>query len=317
MTGTLLSRGIGMTSIPTIVPLRSEITAEQLEALCPGDGVIYACDFYVTGAEKWKPEAGGLRSDRILNVDHHAPLERMDSPMTSTRLAAEHVRTAGIAEPGSHVVINHTDCDSVLSSAIMLGVLPSHDVLVEASVCADHTGKRNDIADLLQALDELRKGDRTAEQYAESVRNLRMLLETGEVLDPVAAVAVAMREQKRDAARALLDDFQHAEGVAFVECTREIDGAFFAHALEDAVVIMVAVPDALAPGNFVVKLRRGSAAPRGFSLHALEIGEWDDNYGGRTNAGSNKRGGGTTMPPAEYAERLRSRLREVLDDPMR
>ena len=316
MTGARLARKPAMTAIPTIIPLESEITAAQLEERCPGDGVIYACDFYVTGAEEWTPEAGGLRSGRILNVDHHAPLRRMDSPMTSTRLAVEHVWSAGTAEPGAHVVINHTDCDSVLSSAIMLGALRPHDALVEASVCADHTGRKNEIADLLQALDDLREGDRTAEQYVESMRNLSLFLQMGDVLDPVAAMAMAMREGKRDDARALVEQFEHGDGLAFATSDREIDGAFLVPHIEDAVVIMVAVRDDRSAGRWVMKLRRGRAAPRGFSLHELEIGEWDDNYGGRANAGSNKRGGGTAMPPDAYADRLRARLRQKLNGPV-
>ena len=301
-----------MTTIPTILPLRSEVSVEQLEERCPGEGTIYACDFYVTGAEDWEREPGGLRSGRILNVDHHARLAQMDKPMTSTRLAVERVRFAGIAEPGSHVVINHTDCDSVLSSAIMLGVLAPHRSFVTAAANADHSGRPNRIADLLQALDETRKGDRTVEQYAESMRNLRLLLETGDVLDPVAAAALAIRKSKRDDARALVDEFDVRDGLAVVRYEREIDGAFFVPLLPEAIVIMVVVPDMPVPGSNIVKLRRGPAAPRGVSLHDLEITEWDPNYGGRANAGSNKRGGGTTLPPADYAQKLRSRLRELL-----
>ena len=83
--------------------------------------------------------------------------------------------------------------------------------------------------------------------------------------------------------------------------------------MKDAVVIMLAVPDAGSPGKWMVKLRRGLAAQRGFSLQALKIEDWDTNYGARANAGSNKRNGGTTIPPGEYATKLRERLRELLN----
>ena len=315
MNGSRHAERARMTRQPTILPLRSTISADEIERHCPGDGVVYACDFYVTGAEQWTPEAGGLRSGRILNVDHHAPLARMDRPMTSTRLAVDRVRAAGVAEPGSWVVVNHTDCDSVLSSSIMLGLLEPDDDFVAAAVCADHTGKKNDVADLLQALDETRVGDRTPAQYVESMSNLRLLLQMGELLDPVAVVAVLMRERNRTDAKTLLERFDVRDGLAFARCDREIDGAFFVQPLKDAVVIMLAVPDARTPGNFVMKLRLGRSAPRGFSLHALNVVTWDPQYGGRANAGSNKRGGGTTMTPEEWAERLRSRLRELKGAP--
>jgi hypothetical protein len=103
------------------------------------------------------------------------------------------------------------------------------------------------------------------------------------------------------------------DGLAFARYDGEIDGALFSTRFEQAVVIMLAVPDARDPGSWIMKLRRGRAAPRDFSLHALNVGEWDANYGGRANAGSNKRGGGTTMTPEDWAERLRLRLRELLD----
>ena len=303
-----------MTRQPTILPLRSAISAQELQEHCQGDGAIYACDFYVTGAEDWTPEAGGLRSGRILNVDHHAPLERMDEPMTSTRLAVDHVRSAGVGEPGSWVVVNHTDCDSVLSSGVMLGVLPADDDLVAASASADHTGEPNEIADLLQALDETRVGDRTAEQYDESMRNLQLLLD-GEPLEPGAVAAVESRHRKRAEVDALVERAELRDGLAFAHYEGEIDGALFSTRFHEAVVIMLAVPDARTPGSWVMKLRRGRGAPRGFSLHALNVDKWDANYGGRANAGSNKRGGGTTMTPEEWAERLRSRLRDALDAP--
>jgi hypothetical protein len=315
MSGRRLAKPARIPTRLTILPLRSEISVEALEQACPGDGVIYACDFYVTGAEDWTPEAGGLRSGRILNVDHHAPLVRMDAPLTSTRLAVEHVRTAGIAESGSWVVINHTDCDSVLSSGIMLGHLEPDDDFVVASICADHTGRPNAVADLLQALDEKRTGDRIAAQYAESMTNLRLLLQTGELLDPAAVAAVLVRKGKRSDAKALLRRFDMRDGLAFARCDREIDGAFLVQPLKDAVVIMLAVPDLHAPGYWVMKLRRGRGAPAGFSLHDLRVSDWDREYGGRANAGSNKRGGGTTMTPEFWAERLRSRLRALLDAP--
>jgi hypothetical protein len=124
----------------TIAPLQPYTSAEELDELCPGDEEIFACDFYVTGAEDGVVEPGGLRLGRILNVDHHAPIARMEDEITSTMLAAEYLVAGGELEPDRRVVIHHTDCDSMLSSAMMLGILPPDPDLVNASVCADHTG---------------------------------------------------------------------------------------------------------------------------------------------------------------------------------
>jgi hypothetical protein len=314
VSGSSLAGEAGMTKLPTILPLRSAISVEELEGHCPGDDVIYACDFHVTGAAEWTPEAGGLRSGRILNVDHHAQLARMDYPVTSTQLAVERVRAAGAAEPGSWVILNHTDCDSVLSSGIILGVLPAGERFVDASVSADHTGEPNDIADLLQALDETRVGDRTVEQYEESMRNLRHLLD-GVPLEPSALEAVQTRQRKRSEVDALVERAELRDGLAFAHYEGEIDGALLSARFEDAVVIMLAVPDTRVVGSWVIKLRRGPGAPPGFSLHDLKVTGWDERYGGRANAGSNKRGGGTSMSPEDYAERVRSRLRARFGTP--
>ena len=58
-----------------------------------------------------------------------------------------------------------------------------------------------------------------------------------------------------------------------------------------------------------MKVRLGAGAPQGMTLQGLGIETFDPAYGGRWNAGSNKRGGGTTLQPAQYAERLRERTR--------
>jgi hypothetical protein len=57
-----------------------------------------------------------------------------------------------------------------------------------------------------------------------------------------------------------------------------------------------------------MKLRLGTRAPEGFTLHDLHMTDFDPAYGGRWNAGSNARAGGTTIPPARYAEEVRQRL---------
>lgn len=162
-------------SAPTILPLTNRVTAADVGRECPWEAPIYACDFPVEGAED-DGSAGGLRLGRILNVDHHGDVERMRRPITSTHLAYDHLKKHGPIEAASWVVINHTDCDSVLSSAMLMGLISAKQKFVAASRCADHTGEENPIADLLQALDESRRGRRTDDQYVESIRNLRLLL---------------------------------------------------------------------------------------------------------------------------------------------
>ena len=297
---------------PIFVPLRPYTDAAVLERRCPDAETIYACDFYVTGAEHGVPEAGGFRIGRILNVDHHAPHPRMEQPITSTGLAYEHLIAGGSADSASCVIIHHTDCDSILSSAMLLGQLPADPELVGASVAADHTGDENEIADLLQALDEGRRGDRTAEQYLQSLRAVEDL-RAGRPLGDVATEALARRRNRRDLALELRDRFDLRDGVAFAVSDHSIDSAFFPALVPEAAIIMVACPNVADPARWTIKLRLGESASRGVTLHSLGITEWDPLFGGRWNAGSNGRGGGTDKEPGEYAERLRASVKQAVN----
>jgi hypothetical protein len=295
---------------PTILPLRNRNTHDEVLAECPGTRPIHVCDFYLEGAETGDSVVGGLRTGRVLNIDHHAPVARMETrQVTSTALAYEYLSERPVAAPAAWVVINHTDCDSMLSSAMMLGLLPPTEELVEASVCADHTGAENAIADLLQAMDARRQGTRTEAQYLESLRNLE-LLRTGQPLEDGAECALALHRERRERAKRLVaaGTVRVDGGVALVELDEEIDGSFFVPLLPEATVIMLVTPHPSVPERRAVKLRLGANAPSGLTLHQLGVHEWDKNYGGRWNAGSSKRGGGSAIVPAEYASRVRSSL---------
>lgn len=300
-------------SRPIFVPLRPYTEPEALERLCPGAETIFACDFYVTGAEHGIEEKGGFRIGRILNVDHHAPHSRMERPITSTELAYDHLTAGAHADPASCVVIHHTDCDSILSSAMLLGLLPADPVLVAASIAADHTGEENAIADLLQALDEGRRGDRTVEQYLESLHAVENLC-AGRPLGDTATEALTHRRARRNLAQELKSRFDLRDGVALAISDRSIDSAFFPALVPEAAVIMVVSPNVANPDRWTVKLRLGKSAPPGLTLHSLRITDWDPQYGGRWNAGSDGRGGGTDIESALYASRLRARLHEATTD---
>ena len=305
-------------SAPTILPLTNVVTVADVARECPWESPIYACDFPLDGVED-DGSAGGLRSGRILNVDHHADVERMRGPVTSSQLAYEHLKTRGAIEADSWVVINHTDCDSILSSAMLMGLIEPKQKFVTASVCADHTGAENPIADLLQALDESRIGARTDEQYLESLRNLRLLLK-GKPLEAAGSASVALRRSRREKAERLVEEgtFNVTGGVAAAVLDEDLDSAFFAPLLPGAAVILTARRHPKQAERYVVKVRLGPGAPPGLTLHALGIRDWDANFGCRWNAGGNKRPpseselGGTELSPEEYAGHLCTRLSRAL-----
>ncbi len=276
-------------------------------------GEILACDFYIAGAEHGDPIPGGYRlGERVVNIDHHAPTARMAREISSTNLALDWRAANPNASAESRqaasqgvVVINHTDCDSILSSGIAscrLDALPAYG---HAALAADHTGEENAIADALQALEPWRNVDL-------SFATLRAV-ESGAPLPEQAREALARWGYKREcAAHYVAQGRVTSDGLlAFGILDGETDGIFFPPLLPDAVLILLAVPKPNEPARWVMKLRLGAAAPEGFTIHDLHMTDFDRAYGGRWNAGSNARAGGTTIPPAQYAEEVRRRLARV------
>jgi len=291
------------------------------------EGDLVACDFYVDGIELGEEVAGGYRLGRILNIDHHAPTPRMRRRISSTNLALEMIEVGGVPlGEDAVVVVNHIDCDSVLSSGILSGRLPPDPRFGEAAIAADHTGEENEIADLLQGIDAeitRRTGSprRTLRDYEYSIENLQLLWTAGqERLDDLAKGALKARLQKRREAEAIVSrgGFQKAGPLHFAVVDEPIDGEFFPALLPDAAVIMLANRLSGDPLRWQVKLRLGPAAPPGMSLFDLGIPEFDSNYGGRWNAGSNRRRDpvtglrGTDLDPEDYASRLAERLENHL-----
>lgn len=282
-----------------LIEKNQHITAGELEARFRND--IIACDFYVSHIEEGDKVVGGFRRGRILNVDHHAPVREMSRAISSTNLAIELVRANG-TQRESTVLINHTDCDSILSAAIVAGVLEPEERFGEAAIVADHRGSANDIADLLQGLGPPRN-------VAHSLESLERLLE-GEPLDDAAATALSKRRQKRERAREVVEGgaFRRIGKLAFAVLPERFDGELFPPLIPDAALLMFAAPLKEDPSRWVVKIRMGWSAPDGLDLHDLSVPEIDPTFGGRWNAGSNTRGGGTDLDPDNYASEVAARL---------
>ena len=113
-----------------LLPSASRVTADELSRSIESD--ICACDFYVEGAEAGVEVPGGYQLGGILSIDHHAPGSRMARVVSSANLAIAHVRQSGL--PAGQIVINHTDCDSILSSGVAAGRLEPADHFGEAAI---------------------------------------------------------------------------------------------------------------------------------------------------------------------------------------
>ena len=281
-----------------IVPASQYVYANEQEQRFP-EHSIYVCDAYVKDVEQiGHPVVGGFQMGRVINIDHHAPVDEMARPISSTPLAIERVKKEGTALEHDHVIINHVDCDSVLSAAIMLGVLPPEEQFSHPAIAADHTGEPNIIADLLQPCGKLK-------DFNLSLRNL-VKQQTGLPLDSQVQQVVNEQQQDRAVAVKLVQQGKFEflpHGVAWTLLENRMDGALFPPLLPEATIIIQSSP-IKGTNKFRMAVRLGKAAPNGVTLHQLNIQSVEPGYGGRWNAGNNSRSGGTTMTPFEFAQRL-------------
>lgn len=276
-------------------------TADAILAVTDAPQVL-AADFAIQGIhETGTPVPWGWLLGRIVNVDHHAPVAAMERNVSSAVLALDFVSVHGIPADAA-VVISHTDCDSVLSAGILSGRLPPERRWGDAAVAADHTGAEDPVADLLQPLDDLRDWER-------SLANLERLL-AGQPLDPEVQGLVDRRREQREflAAHVAAGGFEFDGGLAWSDFDREVDSELVAPLLPEAVLVLCIHPNFARPGRWICRTRLGPAAPAGLSLQRLGIETFDPAWGGRWNAGNNKRGGGTELAPEAYAEALARRL---------
>lgn len=280
---------------------------EEALALCgPEIDTVFVCDVYVTGIEKGRPIpglSGGFECDvqgrRVVNIDHHAPDPRVERFVSSGHLALEWLSLHGPAPSSrSKIFINHTDCDSVISAALMSGRLEADARFGEAVLAADHTGAEDPIADILQALDPLR-------DWEFSFKTLEAHL-AGKELSPKARELVTRRRHERELVRAwAAQGGLRIEGkvtALYLEKGGEhLDSAFLPSLAPAASVLVMAYPHPENPAKLVIRLRLGQNAPPELKLNRIPF---DPHFGGRWNAGANKRAGGTTMSLEAYLKAL-------------
>ncbi|MCR4275031.1 MAG: hypothetical protein NUW02_03260 [Candidatus Campbellbacteria bacterium] len=291
-----------------LFPERSKITISELREIIPDDPIV-VCDFYVEDIEKGEELESGYRQEDVTNIDHHAPGALMARQISSTNLAIQFVEKNGVMIPPVHVVVNHVDCDSVLSSSIMRGILSPDQKFGEAAIAADHTGAQNEIADLLQSLQDKRS-------ISFSLTNLEKLLK-GEPVDEEAEQMLNKRLQDRKRAKEIITDgkFNSIGDVYFTSVNEKFDAGLLPALLPDAIVILLGSPMKDNPERWEIKIRLGMKAPEGLTLNTLNLPD----FGGRWNAGSTKRAkgpegkGGTTLNPEEYAVLLDKIIKEKLE----
>jgi hypothetical protein len=293
--------GIVLLPLSSSVRVTDALAAAETPRLC-------IADCYVAGVETWDAKPWGWQTEldgrTLLNIDHHAEDPRFYRPVSSGNLATDYVNQCGCLDSKTTVLINHTDCDSVISASILRGLLPPDWLFGNAVIAADHTGQPNPIADLLQALDPLRNFDF-------SFSNLRLLLD-GQPLDSAAVERLDKRLADRGRALELVARGRFRTigkvAVASLNAEEKLPGEFLSQALPDAWVIVVGSP--MKDGQWENKVRLGPAAPVGTTLFGIGIGKLETQFGGRWNAGSTSRHGGSQRDPETLANAIAKRLTE-------
>lgn len=291
----------------TLIPEADKIFIEGLRDLVP-DKNILLCDAYIQTIETGERDSVGFLKDGILNIDHHAPVEEMSRQVSSANLAIQYVLEKGVVPKDWVTIINHTDCDSVLSSAIMRGILEPLKEFGDAAIAADHTGEPNPIGDLLQSLQAKR-------DIEFSLRNLQ-LLRLGKPLEAEAQALLQERLLDRERAKALVEsEFKTNQSgeVSYASIDKKLDAGLLPALLPNAKVILTYSPfidketTQAVPGRYEVKSRLGMTAPSGTDLRRI-MTSVDPAFGGRWNAGSNKRSGGTTIDMESYVQAIEAEL---------
>jgi len=289
-----------------LFPTASKVTQADIRKVVP-EGLVYACDFYVDGFENGEIRPSGILKEDILNIDHHADIVEMRKMISSGNLSIRHVNTHGI-DPNVPIFINHTDADSMISSLIMAGVLPPEEDLFGAAViAADHSGAPNAIADLLQGLDE-------KQDYNFSAMALIDLL-AGETLQPFASEALISRQTARLRAMEIANNPDHVqtlEHVALVQVNEAVSGEMYSNLFKtQSVVILVQTLN----NNPIHRIRLTTKGmEQSLSLHGLKLSEILPGWGGRWNAGSDRRAGGSdqSYSPMDLAQEIQNRLRTLI-----
>jgi DNA-binding phage protein len=259
------------------------------------------CDFHVLGVEFFTPEPYGYSSPNIKVVDHHAPDPRWERFISSGALALDYIK---LNAPANEAILNHTDCDSVLSAGIVTGIIPPLPEFGAAAIAADHTGEENSIADLLQEIQHER-------DFELSLHCLNCLLED-KPLPEIAKKSLITRLNQRNRAIQISSQAEFINDIACIVTDATIDSVLLVNLLPTAKAIVIGLPLHEDRTKAEVKIRLGMAATPGTSLQRLNIPTFLPGFGCRWNAGSNRRGGGSPLTPADAARQTATHLSTLI-----
>ena len=301
------------------LPEKSVISYEEVEKVRQESGAntLYACDFNIEGIEEFE-EGGYFQREHIINIDHHSESPNYRKQISSTNLAIEFIRNNPGFLTNTKTITHHTDCDSVLSTLLMSSILPPEERFGVAAIAADHTGEPNEIADLLQGLKDGPEGEmgekntpeRNHDKYLFCLEQLQNLL-AGKDLDVRAQKLYQKRLQERQLLQGIITEgkvkYAGSNGeVAYMETGEEkFDATLLTGLLPNAKIIFTARQGE--NGKTIINVRLGLAMKESVDLRDIMNGVQEP-FGGRWNAGANKRKGGSDSSPQKIAEKIANYL---------
>lgn len=254
----------------------------------------------------------------MINVDHHLRSEEFARIVSSTPLMGEYIAEVGpFNRPEDLVFIHHTDGDSVLSAMVAAGLLlPGEPEIDQAAIDGDHTGKANNLADRINAIEKWK-------DVREAARQVRLYFQDPtfipENIRSLHDKRLKDREGTVTKAQTLGKAWDTERGIYTIESDEELRAEFLTPAFPDAQVIILAMPYELKtpedhrqaelhPGKRPLdfRIRLGLQAPQGLQLNKLGLEEVG--FGGRWNAGGTKRHGPIFLEPEEFYTFVASRL---------
>jgi hypothetical protein len=269
-----------------LIEKKSINTPSELKEAFPGKKVCI-CDFYIEDSENGKIDENGVTDYcDLFIVDHHAPVPYMKKHISSAVIASRYVSANGPLGDEYVIVVNHSDTDSLLSALLMSGKITPNNEYKKAAIAADHTGEENIIGDLLQSLEDGRE-----------------LKNSIEVLLKVMKERLLIRSELKE----LVPTFTVNNGIAFKIMDKKIDAGLLPALFPNVKAIMVASP--MPDRKWRIRVRLGKLG-KNIELNKLNLPD----TGGRWNAISTSRHGGTNTRPEDYLKMLSDKINQNQND---
>jgi hypothetical protein len=268
-----------------LIEKKSSNMPSELKETFP-DKKVCICDFYIEDSENGDIDENGVtKYCDLFIVDHHAPVSYMRKHISSAVIASKYVSANSPLGDDYVIVVNHTDTDSLLSALLMSGKIKPNIDYEKAAIAADHTGAENIISDLLQSLEVDRK-----------------LKNSIEVLLKILKERLWIRSELKE----LFNDFTENNGIASITMDKKIDAGLLPGLFPDVKAIMVAspMPDG-SKGKWRIRVRLGNSSEN-IELNKLNLPD----TGGRWNAISTSRNGGTNTEPEDYLKMLSDKFNQ-------